>query len=321
MTKERKGEYSESRYIDSKREAFLKDYPLRYRVAVLKVFVDFISNEAFELGRPKRIIEEFYSYGTDSYDDLMDLYYKKIENIKARKTKGIDDHKLFFLIQRYVLDNSPDKLNAITISGYVDMVGNFLSLFLEERRYSPNFQRNIRRTSIRNGKLYKRDMREHTTGMSINCLQSFEMGFLYKVVDYATRQSNINISNQFILVGSDSNLGRKYKFVLVFDDSYDPNIFFGVYSIAANFILMRSLEAFEPLSLSVKAIPLSAEHDCSFVVLSNSIFHDGSLVDYYDFLKQDEEIPNGVAKLEMVMENKNNGDLFDRAREIASYFE
>lgn len=309
----------ESKLVSQKVLDFYKLHSVKYRLSVLKVFVDFLSRTSSDLNKPKRIIEEFYSYGDNSYDDLYDRFYKKIENIKARKTKGIDDPDLFFLIEKFVICNASEALLKTQFYETIHMLGNSLYLFLNKQgllnknpakiRYSAqgtplerHRKSDIRLDHINNNIIYEIDYSPiFREGRGDERIKGSEKIKYYLAIDYI-----------------------KYKYfgsAIVFEDSEDLKIYYGVYMVGSNFLFLKKWESSEPLCMSVDKVGEELMgFEGLFKIQTNMLFSKAGISGIKNLSDENSSNLSAYGFLKKIDKSKHSQPVFDRSEEIFGLF-
>ncbi len=246
-------EEEQSKYKTARVLKFYKNYSVKDRMAVLKVFVEFLNdNKGEELGKPKRIIEEFYACSELSYDDLYEAYYRKIENIKGRKVKGIDDPELFELIRQFVFKYAPEKVWKLSPLLDVQALGDAIDYFIAEDRdtlignsevrknelpkFDIGYKRYLSLLTVKDKKTYRVEFRKHDN--SDNDMIGIEENL---------RRAYPNKVEIYLALFSAPNPYRHLAFLYSSDSVI--NFYYGVNAIRSNFIFLKNWQHGDPLML------------------------------------------------------------------------
>lgn len=251
-------EEEQSKYKSARVLKFYKNYSTKDRLTVLKVFVKILDdNKGGELSKPKRIIEEFYSYSEKTYDELYDAYYRKIENIKGNKVRGIDDPDLFELIREFVFRHAAEKVWKLSPLLDVQTLGDSIDYFIAEDRQSLICDTATKKhdpPDIKSSGRYK----PYISLLTMNEKKSY-------MVEFSRHDGSDNDK-----IGIKENLKRAYpnKVALYLSLIPTPNphrnmafffssdsvidFYYGVNSVRSNLIFLKSWQYNDPLTLQYK---------------------------------------------------------------------
>lgn len=249
-------ESEQSQLKTSKVLKFHKNYSLKDRLSVLKVFVEFlIENKNDEISKPKRIIEDFYSYSDKSYDDIYELYYRKLENIKAGKTKGIDDPELFEFIRGFVFRYAPKKIMELSASLSVQSVGEALDFFF----------RDDRKTTASNSQMMDMQLfHENKSKSKYVTLLGVEKNSIYKVsfskwdgtdndlIGIKKNFNNLypNRINIYLAIISINN--SRHNFTILFCGGDVTDLYYGLNIIKSDLFLLKNWQYGDPLCIQYR---------------------------------------------------------------------
>tara|TARA_B100001989_G_C24522183_1_gene456485 strand:+ start:523 stop:1467 length:945 start_codon:yes stop_codon:yes gene_type:complete len=307
------GEPEQSKRLSQKSLDFYKRYSTKYRIAVLKIFIEFINLAETELGKPKRIIEEFYSSSSHSYDDIYERFYKKIENIKSGKSKGIDDPDLFILIESFVLKNCHESLAKISFKENIRILESALDIF-----FSGSISKILSGSEIISNNSMK----------SLDTLDSIDEKTLYKINFNPSKSINRHTSSEMNQY-SDYNFYLAVKsrgdwssqIAILFSDAEKTHLHFGTYSLKNKFVFMQHWKSSTPLFISFslnsnKIIGLTDQ----FLVNSNMFFSENGFYDVDDFSDESEFHTSLYGSLIRIKKDKENHLIFSKANTIFSNF-
>lgn len=203
-------------------------YPIRYRSAVMNVFLSFIkSKEGESVGTPMKLIQEFSTYVNTPFVDLKDTYYKKVENIRAGKfSHPFDDMFLFPLIERFVWNYKADDISKLLLRRDIHELGNRLS---EWHDVEENL---LRETHTRNRVSPK------TT----------EEGVVYK---FCTNVKNMENEIEDIYLAIMPVESEAYRLCIVYSPLPPLNMLVGIYIENCSTAFLRNFSTHFPCTLSM----------------------------------------------------------------------
>ena len=207
-------------------------YPVRYRTAITKVFVDFIqSDEGKAVGTPKKLLQEFATYTDVPYRELTDIYYKKLENIRCSKSiKTIDDIYLFILIERFVWNYQPRKASDLLIRRDIHELANRL----EEWH---NFN---------NSMIISRHTNHPVFIKALN-----DSSVVYKIISTNKYGGMEDIyPSRYLAIKTVKDV--PYWLAIIFCDPAPMNIFVGVYMFRTGTLFMRDTASRYPCVISLR---------------------------------------------------------------------
>ncbi|MBT2970524.1 MAG: hypothetical protein KME56_12395 [Candidatus Thiodiazotropha sp. (ex Ctena orbiculata)] len=302
---------------------FHKKYSLKDRLAVLKVFVEFLKeNKGNEISKPKRIIEDFYSHSHLSYDDIYELYYRKIENIKAGKTRGIDDPELFELIRDFVFRNAPKKIMCLSAALSIKSIGDALDYFFtDDRKSTMELSQLMKISSSRK----KTDKSKYITLSSIDKNAIYKVGFSkWDGSDNDSTGIKKNLEKAYpnkidIYLAMIDIYDHRHNFVILFYGGSVTDLYYGLNVIKSDIFILKNWQYGDPLSIQYKQDEWDREDNDRYMLRAGKALTVNGVSEITNSERVGEEFMNDHWKyrnwLELV-KGKEKDDALAKARMI-----
>jgi len=265
-------EREQSKLKTAKILKFQKKYSLKDRLSVLKIFVEHLKeNKGNEFSKPKRIIEDFYSHSDMSYDDIFELYYRKIENIKAGKTRGIDDPELFELVRDFVFRHAPKKIMCLSAALSIKLIGDALDYFFTDDRKSTIALSQLMRNSIPEMKAEKS---KYITLLSIDESAIYKVGFSkWDGSDNDSMGIKKNLEKAYpnkidIYLAIMNVHDHRHNFSILFYGGGVTDLYYGLNVIKSDIFILKNWHYGDPLSIQYKQDEWDREDNDRYMLCS-----------------------------------------------------